>query len=432
MLLLYAKQVTPRLKYTAKFIFQDILQTEVHLTSSVSEVEAFSGPVLNYSDQELPGVKLHPRALLFKSEITRIDVDAFDYKGIPAIMSVSKPSALPFDPLAATFYMISRYEEYGPHKTDRYGRFSSSASVAYRQGFLEIPVVDHWAYFLRDEIEKAYPLFRFPKRTYKFLPTIDIDMAWSYRHKGFWRAAGAFVRSALRRDFDEIRQRYRVLFKDQQDPYDTFDLLQGWHKEMQLSPVMFFQIGPYGKYDKNISIKCEEMQQLIRDVQKYCHIGVHPSYQSNKSYDNLYSEVLLLSSVTREKITRSRQHFLMLQLPDTYHSLISSGIREDYTMGHAAHAGFRAGTCTPFRFFDLISNSETPLIIYPFAVMDVTLKNYIKLTPSEAVPYVNRLINEVKKVDGLFCSLWHNESLCEVGNWKGWRQVYYELLKLAR
>jgi len=108
--------------------------------------------------------------------------------------------------------------------------------------------------------------------------------------------------------------------------------------------------------------------------------------------------------------------------------LLKLGISEDYTMGFASLAGFRAGTCTPFFFFDLSRNRRTKLLIQPFQVMDVTLKNYLQMEPEEAGQLIEELMMEVKKVGGTFISLWHNESLKDSGQWLGWRKIFEQIL----
>jgi hypothetical protein len=105
------------------------------------------------------------------------------------------------------------------------------------------------------------------------------------------------------------------------------------------------------------------------------------------------------------------------------------GIKEDYSMGYASCSGFRAGTCTSFLFYDLVSDCETNLVIHPFLVMDVTLKQYLGLNPGEALDRIYRLVEIVKAVNGTFTSLWHNESLSEHGVWKGWRSVFEGMVK---
>ena len=101
-------------------------------------------------------------------------------------------------------------------------------------------------------------------------------------------------------------------------------------------------------------------------------------------------------------------------------------------MGYASRTGFRAGTCTPFLFYNIHLEETTSLRVYPFTVMDVTLKDYLHVTPEQAIDRVKKIIDEVKNVQGTFISLWHNESLSETGEWKGWSRVYTEMLKYAR
>jgi hypothetical protein len=98
-------------------------------------------------------------------------------------------------------------------------------------------------------------------------------------------------------------------------------------------------------------------------------------------------------------------------------------------MGYASQAGFRAGICVPFSFYDLDMEVETPLFIHPFMIMDGTLADYLKLTPDEAFEYICRLTDEVKAVGGTFVSLWHNESLGGQGRWKGWPEVYEKMIQ---
>lgn len=98
-------------------------------------------------------------------------------------------------------------------------------------------------------------------------------------------------------------------------------------------------------------------------------------------------------------------------------------------MGYASQVGFRAGTCTPFFWYDLPLEKQSHLKIHPFAVMDVTLRQYLKLTTQQADDLIAKLLTDVKMVNGTFSSLWHNESLSETGVWKGWRSVYENMMK---
>ena len=100
-------------------------------------------------------------------------------------------------------------------------------------------------------------------------------------------------------------------------------------------------------------------------------------------------------------------------------------------MGYADVPGFRAGLCTPFKFYDIDKEQKTNLTIHPFAVMDATLKYYLKISPDQAMEHISPLIKEVKKWNGTFISLWHNESLSNNKIWKGWKTVYEKMVKEA-
>jgi hypothetical protein len=160
-------------------------------------------------------------------------------------------------------------------------------------------------------------------------------------------------------------------------------------------------------------------------------IGIHPSFASNAQPDKLSKEIVRLAKTSRREVKKSRQHFLKLQFPQTYRQLLENDITDDYTMGFAQTTGFRAGTCTAFRFYDLDREEATKLRVHPFAVMDATLKYYMQITPEESRAHIQSLINEVKAVNGTFISLWHNESLSDYKQWQGWKNLYEEMVRLA-
>jgi hypothetical protein len=121
----------------------------------------------------------------------------------------------------------------------------------------------------------------------------------------------------------------------------------------------------------------------------------------------------------------------MLRFPETYRTLIDNDITDDYTMGYSGDVGFRASICTPFYFYDLDREQITNLRVHPFAVMEATLKYYLKIKPEEALKYIAPLVQEAKAVDGVFMSLWHNESLSNIPPWEGWQDVYEQMVKIA-
>jgi hypothetical protein len=215
------------------------------------------------------------------------------------------------------------------------------------------------------------------------------------------------------------------------DPYDTYEELFSIHNRYKIPAIFFFLLGDYAENDKNISPSIKGFQSLIKYIADYSDTGIHPSFASNEDAGLIEKEKRRLQKITRREITKSRQHFLMLKFPQTYRTLIENDITDDYTMGFTEDVGFRAGTCSTFLFYDLEREVTTKLRVHPFAVMDATLQYYMKLKPEEGLLVINSLIEEVKKVNGTFTSLWHNESLSNFFPWEGWQHVYEEMVKKA-
>jgi hypothetical protein len=100
-------------------------------------------------------------------------------------------------------------------------------------------------------------------------------------------------------------------------------------------------------------------------------------------------------------------------------------------MGYASLPGFRAGTCTPFYFYDIDKESVTSLKVFPLTIMDGTLKDYMHLNPQQAIQIITELMEKVRAVNGTFISLWHNDSFSDGGRWQGWLKVYKDMLTMA-
>jgi len=433
MILILTPQTGPRLTYIFGLIFGGLLGLEHRMTTDPEDFRSYDGPKLAYTDHP-PDDSLFFKVsgLLSETGIRKQDLDFFIYKGTTAFYRVTGDhAALPFDPFAAAFYLVTRYEEYLPFHADVHGRFPAEQSTAFCRGFLRKPLVNIWSQMIGKILLDRYPALKLPEKHFLFQPTIDIDSAYAYKQKGLLRTTGAYLRDLLHGDFAEMSARTRVLKGLQKDPFDTFDDIRDIHRQHGLTPLFFLLMGDHGKYDKNLPVSNTEFRTLIQSLAARAEVGIHPSYKSYRAPAILRKERERLSAVTGRPVTKSRQHFLRLTLPGTYRDLLSQGITDDYTMGYASETGFRASICDTYRFYDLENETTTTLNIHPFAVMDGTLKDYKNLSPDEALVNIRQLINEVRQVSGTFISLWHNESLSGMKRWSGWREVYEGMLQLA-
>ncbi len=429
-MLFYTEELNPRIKYIAHLIFTEILGIDISFTTKSIDFIKSEEPKLNYSYEKFDDeIYLKPHRFMHCRALIQPNIQPVWYNGEKYFFESSDDSVFPFDSFAASFYLVSRFEEYLEEEKDKYNRYPAEKSILAKYNLMEKPVVNIWAWMLAEKLKEKYPQLKFSKPKFHFLSTIDIDNAWAYRNKGFWRSFGALAKSFSKGKLSEAKKRVQVWQGKEPDPYDTYKYLDSVFFGNEKRTLFFFLIGDYKRHDKNISHSNKGFQNLIKNTADKYDVGIHPSYFSSKKKGKprLKKEIERLEKLTNQKPVKSRQHFLRLKLPRTYRRLIKAGIKEDYTMGYASIAGFRAGICTPYFFYDFKKETATNLKIYPFQVMDVTLRDYLKLSPEEALKKIECLMEEVKKTGGTFISVWHNETVSNQGHWEGYREVFEKM-----
>ncbi len=410
---LYAPQVSMRLRYIVAHLFTDLLGVVVELTTDQSHFQAVTGIAVNYSKQPIRQVEVHlyPAPILFESGVQEQELQGGLLDGTPYCFATSSACDLPFDPLAAAFFILSRYEEYLPHEKDQHGRYPAASSWLVRTGAIDRPVLWEWAKLLRSAIKKKYPNWEPPQqhRQYQFLPTYDIDIPWAYRHRGL-RGWGRTALDVLGMKLDHLQARTKAWFNHRQDAYFTFLQLEQLHRKTGIRPTIFWLVADRALFDVNPKPSLSAFQTLVRQVAQWSETGLHPSYQRGQQASGITLEQKRLERILQKPIQQSRQHFLRLSLPHTYQQLLAAGMEADYSMGYAEQPGFRAGTSEPFWWYDLTTEEITSLRIYPFVAMDVTLKQYQELGPTEAQAYLQE-IQAYCKGDSSFAPLfgWDRE-----------------------
>lgn len=427
MLLVYTHKITPRLKYIFKHICTRILGFPVSFTTTVEEFIAHDSLKMSYTRKALGNeffIKSHE--ILFEQGLSDIDIQVQDWKHTKAFFFNGEKSAISFDIFAASFYLLTRYEEYLPHVKDDYGRFTAKESLAFKNGFLKQPVVDIWAYLFKDSLQERFTDFEYKNRTYNINPIIDVPVAYYFKHKGLMRTIGGTLADILRFRIRQLYQRYLVLLSFKRDPYNTFKWVINKQKQTKHKFVVFFLIGDYSTHDKNISINKRKFVSLIKSVADYCKIGLKASYFALENFDTLKEEKINMESIINTTLEASRNSFSKLNLPASYRNLIDLEIKEDFTMGYVNEIGFRAGTCTPFLFYDLDYEIQTPLMINSFHVMDYALLKHASLLDKKET--LNRIINEVKRVNGTFIPVFHNYTFSSETRWHGFKELFSIIL----
>ncbi|MDA3927970.1 MAG: polysaccharide deacetylase family protein [Prolixibacteraceae bacterium] len=431
MINVFVSEVTPRIEYAFSLVFKTILKADCKIFQDIAEYNKSDGVKINYSNQpNVEGLFLRPNSLLLEHHLQVYYPDVSEWEGVKTLFSVEN-SFIPFDIFAASFYLVSRFEEYLPGKRDSHQRFMARNSCAATNGFLEQPLVNIWAQKLAILLTEKYPSVKFEKTAFCYIPSIDIDNAWAFKNKGFVRIILSVFKDVLNGRWSLLRKRMAVVNRVEKDPYDNYDYLLEVLKKYKFRAVFFLLLNKKGKHDRSLSHRNLQYRNLIRRLAENGEVGIHPSYASNKNEKQLSIEIDRLKGITKKNVKRSRQHYLKMTMPTTYRRLVSQGIEADYSMGYPSRPGFRASIATPFYFFDVLKNEITELKIYPFQIMEVTLFHYRNMRTVDALKKIEKLMKETANVGGTFISLWHNESLSNRGHWKGWQDVYTEMTQIA-
>lgn len=426
MILIYSASSSNRLTYVLDFVFKEHGLT-YKLTSDVSFYQSYTDYKFAYSSDEVfsENEKLKPATLLFEKGIVSQKIERCFWKNTPCLSFEGV-----YDPLASIFYVLTRYEEYVGTVRDEHNRFEAKTSVLSKYEWLQIQVVERWIEALL--LHFAPPIYEKLKQNLQreLIPTFDIDITFAHLWKGNARNFLSACKDLSRLNIENINIRRAVLQGQLKDPYDSFDEILSIAEQFTETRV-FWHIGAYGKYDKNISVHDVNHQKLIQVISEKTHLGLHPSYASNTSYKKLEFEAQSLRDVSQKQVNESRQHFLKLSFPETYLNLIQLNFEKDYSMGYADQIGFRAGTAHPHSFYDVLNDmSYENYRIVPFCYMDGTLKDYLNLNCEESIVQIQRLMAEVKEYGGVFSFIWHNHSFAEADSWSGWKKVFNETIRL--
>jgi hypothetical protein len=331
---------------------------------------------------------------------------------------------LNIDIVASIFFMITRYEEYlQPEIKDGYGRFPATASISYKECFLDRPIVDEYIELLFYLLKKLVPNLKRRENNFTNFVTHDIDYLVFYDNFHLL----SLIRDAIKRkDLNFFLKRVKNFYKSKRDykkdPYWLFDYFVGKEKDVKNA---FYFVAEGKKYN----IEDRKVKELIKKLnENNCEIGLHGSFNSFNNKEQLKKEKKLLDSILENKKYGVRQHYLRFDVRNTWQVQAELGFEYDTTCGYYDCEGFRCGTSHSFQTYDLERDKILDLKEIPLIAMDVTLKDYRGFQPNEAVEKIKILKNFCKKFGGNFTTLWHNSFFYENEEWK---KVYEKAISFS-
>ena len=375
MVLIHTTVAKSRIRYIFTHFFRERMQVDVSFTDELSVFIAHSGPKMSYGNAPLGNeffVAAH--GLLSEQGINEQQIDMFDWDGLPAFFATNDNSKLPFDFFAASFFLLSRYEEYLPFVPDYLGRFKAEGSLAFTQHFLQLPLVDLW--FDRF-VSIWHDFFKLPTASPEAYPislVVEVPELYAYKHKPLFRSlfegATDFFQLRLVRVFDRLL----VLLGLREDPLAA---LHNWIENLytaKISTRFFVLFSSLGKHDRSLSVFNKTHQRDIKSISDYIPTAPLASFASVSEPNGLKKELSRFAGLVHRPVEAIRQHKLCLRFPHSYRNFSALGIKKDFSMQYPERPGFRASTAFPFKFYDIGDEQQTPLLIYPVCLSEEHLR----------------------------------------------------------
>jgi hypothetical protein len=317
---------------------------------------------------------------------------------------------------------LSRWEETLDVEHDAHGRFSAEHSIAHREGFLARPIVDEYGLAFEQALQLLIPSWVPDERKLHVKLSHDADhVGIPFRLKNALRHTTHY-----RKPLDSARD-----FLGLVSPTDPREL-RALREIVSLSFPRCLDSSVYWKAslpatrDSGYDPRHPKIRRTIQWLaENNVESGVQPGYDTFRSPARLRREVEILREVLGDGPLGGRQHYLRW-CPDTWIHWETCGLAYDSSLCFAELAGFRAGTCIPYRPWLFSLNREADLLEIPLVVMDRTMLGYMKLNREQSLAAILSLIEKCRMVGGVFTLLWHNNSLLN----PLYREIYFQLLPL--
>ena len=374
--------------------------------------------------------KLIPREIKLVSNAFTIENDMPAIFGNDKIDVTHTEIVCGLDIFASAFFMLTRWEEYASDKKDMHGRFPAAASLAYKNGFLNRPIVNEYAEHLYNMLVHLKLNSRRKQRFFTAIPTHDVDQPlWSSRSILKRTIRDAVSKKRISYLIDNIKLHVKSKTDLSADPYNTFDYLMSMSEKYGVKSHFFFQSAKKCEYDNGYDMSKPFFISLIKRIYDRGHVaGFHPGCHTCNDSEKWKAEYRRLCVIAHNEVFCGRQHYLRFENPVTWQIWEDNGMKWDSTMTYHDREGFRCGICHEFTVFNIITRRKLLLKEKPLIVMEGSFFQYQELHYTDIISKIKDLKETVKKYNGEFVFLWHNSSF-NVSGYENNRVIYEEILK---
>jgi len=365
-ILIYVPRLTPRINYTFRQVCGRILGLRINFTTKIETFIAHKGVKFSYANQRLGNeVYIQSFGLLGEQGVSDMEVTVNEWEGQPYFFKTSLQSDIPYDIFSASFYLLTRYEEYLPHVKNENGDYPAKESLGYKNDFLTKPIINIWMIKFSEVLLKKFEELNLNLPENKFQVNIAVKQAFKYRKLGISRNFVGFLNNFIRFKLKDVALRVKTWVNPKLDPYDIYDDLVKFKKDNKINMDFMFQLGDYSLYTKNVNYRKRVYKKLIKSMGDYCEIGLLPSYEAIKNNGQLIKEIKRFEHIANHELKSIMIKDQSINFPEFYINLDKTEIVKDFSMGYYNFVGFRAGTCTPYLFYDLNLEQASPIEIRP-------------------------------------------------------------------
>src|SRR5690606_13208805 len=227
---------------------------------------------------------------------------------------------------------------------DNHNRFSAKSSHAWKNNYLNRPIVDEWFEILKQVIQYVWPDLEIKQHQFQLNITHDVD-----RPSRFGFATPVNLTKSIFGDV--IKRKYlkslllgpyiRLNTKNQlhpRDPFNTFKWIMDLSEKYSVKSSFYFICGKTDPTkDADYTLEHPAIKKLLLEIHSRGHlIGLHPSYNCYKNKEALAQEFMNLKETCqnlgiKQSVWGGRMHFLRWKHPETMLYWNECGLNYDST-----------------------------------------------------------------------------------------------------
>lgn len=233
-----------------------------------------------------------------------------------------------------------------------------------------------------------------------------------------WQFPYYFGRAILRRQLGQLWRHTCSLgaLLRGDDPYWNFERIMSLEDKLGVRSTFFFLDEP-GRasllcpkslvlFGGRYLLDNRRIQQVICELDAGgWEIGLHGSYFSYRNEMMLKREKERLETILAKPVKGVRQHYLNLDIPETWHIQARVGLVYDSSLCFLDRIGFRWNAPRPFYPKDPLTGDKIPILELQTAIMDSALVRI-----DDPWHEVESLIDRVEREQGVLTVNWHQRS----------------------